>query len=149
VQGGHGARANASAAAATEGRFWEADHIVPCAQGGGACGILNFRTLCVPCHRKATKILAGRLRQRDLRDTGSKPGQVKIEHAFAFSSAPAKTTGKRARRDSGSGVGTAVAAEDEEDVVAVDPEAKRRTGSSSAVECVIITGTDSETDSDE
>lgn len=41
--------------------LWEADHIVPVAEGGGACELENYRTLCIPCHRAATKALAGRL----------------------------------------------------------------------------------------
>lgn len=30
--------------------LWEADHIVPVKDGGGACGLENYRTLCWPCH---------------------------------------------------------------------------------------------------
>lgn len=33
-----------------EGDFWQADHIIPVALGGGGCGLENLRTLCVPCH---------------------------------------------------------------------------------------------------
>jgi len=33
-----------------EGDFWQADHILAVAEGGGSCGIENLRTLCVPCH---------------------------------------------------------------------------------------------------
>ena len=33
-----------------EGDFWQADHIVAVAEGGGSCGLENLRTLCVPCH---------------------------------------------------------------------------------------------------
>lgn len=40
--------------------FWEADHIVPVVEGGGICGLDNYRTLCVQCHRHETKHLAGR-----------------------------------------------------------------------------------------
>lgn len=29
---------------------WEADHIVPVADGGGECGLENYRLLCRPCH---------------------------------------------------------------------------------------------------
>jgi 5-methylcytosine-specific restriction endonuclease McrA len=42
--------------------LWEADHIVPVAEGGGGCGLENYRTLCIPCHRKVTRELAGRLK---------------------------------------------------------------------------------------
>jgi 5-methylcytosine-specific restriction protein A len=39
---------------------WDADHIVPVAEGGGECGLENMRTLCRPCHQRQT----ARLRQR-------------------------------------------------------------------------------------
>ena len=38
-----------------EGDFWEADHIVPVAEGGGETCLDNFQTLCVPCHAKKTQ----------------------------------------------------------------------------------------------
>jgi 5-methylcytosine-specific restriction protein A len=41
--------------------LWEADHIVPVAEGGGQCDLDNLRTLCVACHREATAALRGRL----------------------------------------------------------------------------------------
>jgi 5-methylcytosine-specific restriction endonuclease McrA len=43
---------------------WDADHIVPVAEGGGECDLSNLRTLCIPCHRRATEALRLRLRQR-------------------------------------------------------------------------------------
>lgn len=42
---------------------WEADHIVPVVEGGGECGLDNYRTLCVRCHKQATRELRGRLAQ--------------------------------------------------------------------------------------
>lgn len=39
---------------------WEADHVVPLAEGGGM-GLDNLRTLCVPCHKRETAALARRL----------------------------------------------------------------------------------------
>ncbi|XP_031566922.1 DNA annealing helicase and endonuclease ZRANB3-like [Actinia tenebrosa] len=47
-----------------EGMFWEADHIVAVVEGGGECGMENFRTLCVPCHKKVTRKLLQRLRTK-------------------------------------------------------------------------------------
>lgn len=50
-----------------EGRrksFWDADHIVPVAEGGGQCDLSNMRTLCLLCHGKATAALRERLRGR-------------------------------------------------------------------------------------
>lgn len=41
-------------------RWWEADHITPVIEGGGLCGLDNYRTLCVPCHKKETAKLARR-----------------------------------------------------------------------------------------
>lgn len=40
--------------------LWEADHVTPVVEGGGECGLENYRTLCVPCHRDETKALAAR-----------------------------------------------------------------------------------------
>lgn len=41
--------------------WWEADHIVPVAEGGGQCGPENYRTLCYRCHAEETKKLRARL----------------------------------------------------------------------------------------
>lgn len=41
--------------------LWQADHIVPVAEGGGECGLENYRTLCVPDHKAETKALRKRL----------------------------------------------------------------------------------------
>jgi 5-methylcytosine-specific restriction protein A len=41
--------------------LWEADHIVPVAEGGGECDLSNFRTLCLWCHRHATSELRSRI----------------------------------------------------------------------------------------
>lgn len=45
---------------------WDADHVVPVVEGGGECGLDNYRTLCHPCHKDATAELAARraLRKR-------------------------------------------------------------------------------------
>lgn len=45
--------------------LWDADHIVPVAEGGGQCDLDNLRTLCVACHREVTRRLRERLRARD------------------------------------------------------------------------------------
>jgi 5-methylcytosine-specific restriction endonuclease McrA len=39
-------------------RVWEADHIIPVCEGGGCCGLDNYRTLCLRCHKKETATLA-------------------------------------------------------------------------------------------
>ena len=38
--------------------WWEADHIVEVVRGGGQCGLDNYQTLCVPCHKDKTARLA-------------------------------------------------------------------------------------------
>lgn len=35
-------------------RVWEIDHIIPVKRGGGICGLDNFQTLCLGCHRRKT-----------------------------------------------------------------------------------------------
>ena len=45
--------------------LWDADHIVPVAEGGGECDLANMRTLCLKCHREATAALVNRLRRGD------------------------------------------------------------------------------------
>jgi 5-methylcytosine-specific restriction protein A len=42
--------------------LWDADHIVPVAEGGGECDLSNIRTLCLKCHRTATAELRKRLK---------------------------------------------------------------------------------------
>ncbi len=37
--------------------MWEAHHKVAVIHGGGACGIDNYETLCIWCHKKETKAL--------------------------------------------------------------------------------------------
>lgn len=37
------------------GGLWDADHIVPVKEGGGECGLDNYRTLCIDCHKQVTK----------------------------------------------------------------------------------------------
>ena len=44
--------------------LWDADHILPVAEGGGQCDLGNLRTLCLPCHREVTADLRRRLRER-------------------------------------------------------------------------------------
>jgi 5-methylcytosine-specific restriction protein A len=40
--------------------LWDADHVIPVIEGGGGCGLDNYRTLCVTCHRSETSTLAAR-----------------------------------------------------------------------------------------
>jgi 5-methylcytosine-specific restriction enzyme A len=43
--------------------LWDADHILPVAEGGGECDLANIRTLCLICHREATQRLRERMRK--------------------------------------------------------------------------------------
>lgn len=52
--------------------WWDADHIVPVAEGGGGCGLDNYQTLCLPCHKRETRALRRRLRSSWI--------QVRLEH---------------------------------------------------------------------
>ena len=50
--------------------LWDADHILPVAEGGGECDLTNIRTLCLHCHRRVTAELRLRLRRAtELRDS--------------------------------------------------------------------------------
>jgi len=64
------------------------------AEGGGACGLDNLRTLCTPCHRAQTAALRKRLR-----------------HSRAAATAPSSSTSSspssRGRGGRGTGVGAA------------------------------------------
>jgi 5-methylcytosine-specific restriction enzyme A len=44
--------------------LWDADHILPVAEGGGECDLDNIQTLCLRCHREATKRLRERMTSR-------------------------------------------------------------------------------------
>ena len=47
----------------TRKSLWDADHIVPVAEGGGECDLENIRTLCLRCHRGVTLELRRRMRR--------------------------------------------------------------------------------------
>lgn len=59
-------KAHGIPAGRSDSDWWDADHITPVIEGGGECGLDNYRTLCIPCHRKVTKELHGRLKQKRL-----------------------------------------------------------------------------------
>ncbi len=64
------ARLKAAAAWGLKGRksLWDADHILPVAEGGGECDLTNMRTLCLKCHRLHTAAL----RERRRKEPGSR-----------------------------------------------------------------------------
>ena len=45
--------------------LWNADHFVPVVEGGGECDLANMRTMCIPCHKQATRNLMERRRRLD------------------------------------------------------------------------------------
>lgn len=51
------------------GRLWDLDHIIPVSEGGGQCGLENFRTLCIPCHKAETRALQFRLKSKRRRQS--------------------------------------------------------------------------------
>jgi 5-methylcytosine-specific restriction protein A len=53
--------------------WWEADHILPVVEGGGECGLDNYRTLCVLCHKAESKKLVRRLANKRRRQSGQAP----------------------------------------------------------------------------
>jgi 5-methylcytosine-specific restriction enzyme A len=48
----------------TRNSLWDADHILPVAEGGGECDLENIRTLCLICHARETAALRLRLHGR-------------------------------------------------------------------------------------
>jgi 5-methylcytosine-specific restriction enzyme A len=68
----------------TRKSLWDADHILPVAEGGGECDLDNIRTLCLRCHRRVTaqlrerirraKVAADRLLEQLGQESGVKPG---------------------------------------------------------------------------
>lgn len=54
---------------------WDADHIIPVVEGGGLCGLENYRTLCHPCHKQETAALAKRRAQSRRQSIAEQPTQ--------------------------------------------------------------------------
>ena len=55
---------------AQESMFWQADHEVAVAEGGGGTGLDNLRTLCTPCHAAETEKLLSRLKTLNPKSNG-------------------------------------------------------------------------------
>ena len=49
--------------------WWEGAHILAVSAGGGECGLANYKTLCVPCHKKDTVRLRPEQRVRAQEDS--------------------------------------------------------------------------------
>ena len=50
-----------------EGSVWEADHVVAVVDGGGCCGLRNYRTLCRSCHLEETRALMQNQKKKNKR----------------------------------------------------------------------------------
>jgi hypothetical protein len=66
--------------------LWDADHILPVAEGGGQCDLDNIRTLCLLCHREATAQLRSRLKRKEA------VADNRGHHADTFSTSVASTS---------------------------------------------------------
>jgi 5-methylcytosine-specific restriction endonuclease McrA len=67
--------------------FWQADHELAVAAGGGATGLDNLRTLCTPCHCAETEKLLTRLKTLPtVANTDDSRSQIDIISAFKKSS---------------------------------------------------------------
>lgn len=83
------------------GHLWQADHIIPVVEGGGECGIENYRTLCTACHRKVTKELAARSSFKRRREKISEAEAV-LSRPLRFGDASHKDAAKLLERSSAS-----------------------------------------------
>ena len=70
-----------------ESDFWQADHELAVAEGGGSTGLDNLRTLCTPCHGGETEKLFARLKTMpDLQsDEPAKDGLTQMDIMSCFS----------------------------------------------------------------
>jgi hypothetical protein len=64
---------------------WEADHVLPVADGGGECGLENYRLLCRRCHVIVT--LEWRRKRREGNDRDTTSARVDLRAWFATSPA--------------------------------------------------------------
>ena len=77
--------------------FWQADHTVAVAEGGGSTGLDNLRTLCTPCHSVETEQLLARL--KTLPDLQSKDSnQMNIMNAFSNMKGKSSQTKQQKRK---------------------------------------------------
>jgi 5-methylcytosine-specific restriction endonuclease McrA len=84
-----------------EGDFWQADHILAVAEGGGDCGLENLQTLCAPCHKLETEKLRSRIRLNGgptISANSSNSQDIRSVFLKAKSSTTGVTNTKRRRR---------------------------------------------------
>ena len=70
-----------------ESDFWQADHELAVAEGGGSTGLDNLRTLCTPCHGAETEKLLARLKTMPELDSGepARDGLTQMDIMSCFS----------------------------------------------------------------
>jgi 5-methylcytosine-specific restriction enzyme A len=73
--------------------LWDADHILPVAEGGGQCDLDNIRTLCLLCHREATAQLRARLKRRSDQSRNDSAVIQAGHSGDTFTAAAASTSG--------------------------------------------------------
>ena len=83
-----------------EGDFWQPDHIVPVAEGGGECDMSNIRTLCTPCHINETKALHKRLKDKRLRQCAKGTKDIRVFFGNKGASTPSTQKVKTNPKDS-------------------------------------------------
>mmetsp|Transcript_28592 Transcript_28592/g.42267 ORF Transcript_28592/g.42267 Transcript_28592/m.42267 type:complete len:137 (-) Transcript_28592:1140-1550(-) len=83
-----------------ESDFWQADHILAVAEGGGDAGLDNLRTLCSPCHQVETERLRGRLKLVDKSNSDTKESSRDIRTWFASQSRPMEKAKEQQRSSS-------------------------------------------------
>lgn len=78
-----------------ESDFWQADHELAVAAGGGSTGLDNLRTLCTPCHCVETEKLLARL--KTLPSSTNSEDSLSQMDIFSAMSNMNKKSGKRRR----------------------------------------------------
>lgn len=58
--------------------FWDADHILPVAEGGGECDLSNIQTLCLWCHQEHTIQLRSRIKKQQPESIKVSKGQSSL-----------------------------------------------------------------------
>jgi len=84
-----------------ESDFWQADHEIAVAEGGGSTGLDNLRTLCTPCHSVETEKLFARLKTMpdSQIDKHAKDGLTQMDIMSCFSQMKGdKSSGTKKRR---------------------------------------------------
>jgi 5-methylcytosine-specific restriction endonuclease McrA len=81
-----------------EHHFWQADHELAVAEGGGGTGLDNLRTLCTPCHGVETEKLLSRLKTMPQSDKDAKDGRTQMDIMSCFSKMNETQRKKKRRR---------------------------------------------------